>query len=275
MKTLLCLAGCISSFSITSAQSLHYPNAPLFAGNGAYSVRFNDLFSFSSNTASLANCLRVSGGVYGENKFGLSELNSYTAAAQMPAGGAAVGLITTWAGSSSFNQSQIGFAYGKQLGRINLGVRFNYTMMRIAGYGSDGAISFELGSIWKITEKLCTGIQITNPVGGKFGKDTREKLPTVYSMGAGYECSSQLFISTVIAKEESKPLNLQAAVQYLIGGRLLTMFGLNSAISSPLICAGWLWKNMRVLMSGSFHPQLGPSTGIGIIFYGKKKEESL
>src|SRR5688572_28763139 len=139
MKTLLCLAGCIGSFTISSAQSL-------FAANGAYSVRFNDLFSFLSNTASLAGCSRASGGVYGENKFGVSELNNYTAAAQMPAGGAAIGVVTTWAGSSSFNQSQIGIAYGKQLGRISLGVRFNYTMMRVAGYGSDGAISFELGS---------------------------------------------------------------------------------------------------------------------------------
>jgi hypothetical protein len=254
MKTLLCLAGCISSFSVCYAQPLDYP----FAGNGAYSIRFNDLFSFLSNTASLAHCSRVSGGLYAENKFGLQELNSYVAAAQMPAGGGAVALMAARSGSATFNQSQFGLAYARQLGRVNIGVRFNYGVTHIDGYGNNGAISFAVGSSWKITEKLCTGIEVTDKI---------------YSMGMGYECSQQLFISTTITKEENHALNVQACFQYIIGGRLLTMLGINSAISSPLICAGWLWKNMRVLMSGGFHPQLGASTGIGIIFYGKKKEE--
>lgn len=262
MKTLLCLAGCISSICICSAQSLHYP----FAGNGAYSKQFTDIFSFLSNTAALADCSRAGGGVYAENKFGLRELNEYTAAVLTGINGkGGMGMVVGYSGNAVFNRSQVGLAYAKQLGRVSLGIRFNYAMQRMAGYGGEGAISFELGSICQVTEKLCTGVQISNPRGGK--------LPAVYSMGAGYECSDQLFISAIITKEESKPLNWQTMLQYVIGGRLLTMLGLNSAIASPLIAAGWIWKNMRVVMSGSLHAQLGPSTGIGIIFYAKKKEE--
>jgi hypothetical protein len=258
MKTLLCLFGCMGGILPAAAQSLQYPHGALFAGNGAYSVRFADLFSFLCNAASLAVCSRVSAGVYAENKFGLRELKNYTAAAQMPVTGGAVGLIATWSGSALFNQSQMGVAYGKRLGNINVGLRFNYTMLRIAGYGSKGTISYEIGSTWKITEKFCTGVQI---------------LPSVYSVGAGYECSEQLHISTTITKEESKPVNVQAAVQYNIAGGLLTMLGINSSTASPSFCIGWLKKQLRILMSGSFHFQLGLSTGIGIVFYGRNKDE--
>lgn len=258
MKTLLCLLGCLAGISSAAAQSLHYPYAPLFAGNGAYSVDFTNLFSFLCNTASLAVCKRAAAGVYAENKFGLRELNTYVAAAQMPVGGGAAGLISTFSGSSLFNQSQIALAYGRQLGRINIGIRFNYTMTRIATYGSDGVFSYEAGSTWKITEKFCTGLQIS---------------PSVYAIGAGYECSEQVYISTTITKEESKPVNIQAALQYNIAGRLMTMIGINSSNTTPLFCVGWFRKSMRIMISGSFHTRLGLSTGLGIIFYGRNKDE--
>lgn len=277
MKTLLCVIHCIAGVlfaSVVSAQSLQYPHSPLFIGTGAYSQRFSNLFSFLSNTAALAMSKGISAGVYSENKFGLKELNHYTAAVSSPIGGnGGIGIVTTYAGSKELNESQIGLAYGKNLGKINIGARFNYTLLRTSGYGSDGAISFELGSTWKISEKLYTGIQIVNPVGGKFGEESKEKLPSVYSVGAGYECSEQFYIGVDIVKEESKPVNLRATLQYIIARRLITMLGINSGTSSPALCAGWQWKNMRVLINGSFHPQLGATTGLAIIFFEKMKED--
>ena len=56
--------------------------------------------------------------------------------------------------------------------------------MRIAGYGSAGTVNFEAGAIFHFSERFHLGLHIYNPVGGKFGKNTDEKLASVYTMGA-------------------------------------------------------------------------------------------
>lgn len=245
MKTLLGFLSCFYCISPAMPQALHQ--------NGAYSTNFTDVFSFVSNAASLAAGQQVGAGIYAENKFGLRELNSYTAAART--GG--VGVVMKYAGDADFNRSQLGLAYGKNLGKINIGARFNYNITRMPGYGNESSISLELGSIWKITESFFTGMQIS--------------YPSIWSIGAGYECSKQLFIGTTITKEENKPVNVHASVLYTIADRLLAMLGVNSSTSSPSVSLGWIWKNMRVMMSGNFHPQLGLTKGFGIMFFGKKK----
>ncbi len=194
---------------------------------------------------------------------------------QAPLGSAAVAIVAHSAGSRQFNQSQVALAYGKSLGRIRLGVRFNYSLISIAGYGSSSTISMELGSIWKLTEKFFTGIQISNPAGGKFGNDGGEKLPSVYTIGAGYECSGQVYISAAIIKEENKPINLRAGIHYIISGQLLTWLGLNSSTASPAFALGWQWKDFRVMVTGSWHRQLGISSGLGLLFGCKSREKEI
>lgn len=269
MKTLLCFFNCLTGVLYTSAQSMAHTHSPLFTINAAYNAQTSHPFSFLSNTAALANCKQFSAGAYAENKFSVRELNHHAAALQFPVAMGALGLMAQKAGAADFNQSQLALAYGKNLGRVNVGLRFNYTMIRMAGYGGAGAITFELGSTWQITEKFYSGIQVTNPYGGKLGN---EKMPSVYCAGAGYVCSDELFISVDIIKEENKMVNVRAGLQYNIDDKLLAAVGVNSAISSPSVLISRQWKDLRVFMTASVHPQLGITSGIGIIYYGRKKE---
>jgi hypothetical protein len=188
-----------------------------------------------------------------ENRYGLKELNNFLAVVRNRIG---MAIAIAYSGDKDFNQSQFGLAYAKNLGKVNIGLRFNYN---ISSYESK--ISYELGSIWKITEKFFSGIQVTG------------RSPSVYSIGAGYECSEQLFITATIVKEESRPVNVQAGIRYLLANAIQASFGLNSAISSPCIMLSWLWKGMQVSVCGSVHPQLGLSSGFGIIFYKERSEE--
>ncbi len=95
------------------------------------------------------------------------------------------------------------------------GVQFNYNMMHVAGYGNDGAVGFEVASQWRVNSALVTGIHIVNPAGGRFRNHAEEKLAAVYQFGAGYEVSKQLFLSAELTKEEDRPVNVQAGLQYM------------------------------------------------------------
>lgn len=262
---LICLFHCFAGNLGVAAQSISHSYNQGLTGIGAYSARFSDLFSFLNNSASLASVKRAGAGVYAENRYGLKNLVLTGICGINGMGG--IGMMIAYEGDRDYNHSQVGLGYGKNLGRVNIGVRFNYNMIRMAGYGNVGLIGVELGSIWKITEKFFSGIQICNP--------QSEKLPSVFSVGAGYEISEQLFLYANIIKEENKVMNVQAGLQYMIAAALYASLGINSATASPGIMLGWQWKEMRISLAGSMHPQLGTTTGLIIQFFGKNKKDDL
>jgi hypothetical protein len=112
-------------------------------------------------------------------------------------------------GFSDYNESQMGLAYARKLGsKMDSGVQFNYNGIQVSGYGNSSAINFEIGTIFHLTDKLHAGVHAYNPVGGKYGKNSEEKLASVYTVGLGYEASDKFFISAEIEKEENQPVNI-------------------------------------------------------------------
>jgi hypothetical protein len=259
---------------LVAGQSIRYSPGALYTGLGAYSHQFTQSFSFPANQASLGGLSRASAGVYAEQQYGLKELSQYMATAAIPVNRGGIGIALQYSGFSDFNESQIGLAYGKNLGKVSLGIQCNYNMMHLAGYGNDAAVGVEVGSQWQITSSLVTGIHVINPVGGRFRNQPNEKLAAVYQFGAGYEVSKQLFVSAEITKEEDRPVNVQAGLQYIIiEDRLFVRTGITTATTSPYVGMGWQWKNCRADVSVRYHPQLGLTPGLLLIFYGKQKTE--
>ena len=269
MKNLFLLS-CLLPVQFCFSQGIQTPFFTGPAGMSAYSNRFTDCFSQLSNQAALAAQRRFSAGVLVENKFLLPELNQFSAAIAIPAGNGAAGITGSWFGNNTYNESCIGIAYGKNLGRIGIGIRFNYTMIRIAGYGSIAAMGVSAGSIWQVTPKLCTGIELVNPAGGKFGKGSRETLPAVYKTGFGYEVSEKLLLVTEVIKTEDQPVNLHAGFQYIIVDRLITRFGITTETGSPYFGVGWKWKGVQADVLAGYHAQLGITPGLMLIYSGEK-----
>jgi hypothetical protein len=257
-----------------SSQTLRRPVATSYTGFGAYSLHHVDVFSFTANQASLAQIKTATAGLYAERRFMLAELNNYTAAAAIPTSSGNFGLKTNYAGFSDYNETQIGLAYGRKLGtKVDVGVQFNYNSIRTAGYGNSSAISFEAGAIFHLTEKLHSGVSINNPVGGKFGADKQEKLPAVYAVGVGYDASEKFLISLEIQKEEDQPVNVNAGIQYKPVPQLLIRTGIASATSSVWGGAGLVLKSFRIDVTAAFHPQLGVTPGLMLVFAGKNKKD--
>lgn len=257
---------------LVCGQSIHYTPGTLYTGVGAYSHQFTQSFSFPANQAALGNISRTSAGAYAEQKYGLKTLSYYMATAAMPVNRGGIGIAMQYAGYGDFNESQVGLAYGRNLGRVSLGIQFNYNMMHVAGYGNDAAIGVEVGTQWQVTTAVVTGFHVINPAGGYFRHHSGEKLASVYQFGAGYEVSEQLFFCMELTKEENQPLNVQAGLQYiLVPDRLFVRTGLTTATTSPYAGVGWQWKNCRADVCVRYHPQLGLSPGLLLLFYGKQK----
>jgi hypothetical protein len=267
------LSCCCLAVWPAAAQSLRYPQAAPYIGQGAYSYHFVDVFSATANQAALARLPVAGGGIYTERRFLLEQLTSYSAIAAMPTSLGGWGIAAHYLGSGEFNESQVGLAYGKKLGQVDLGVQFNYAMIRAAGYGSDGAVTVEIGTLWHITEQVHIGMHLFNPSGGKFGKQGQEKMAWVYKTGGGYEISEKLLLSADMIKAEDKPVNVQVGMQYVPDKRFFIRAGMATATTSPFLGAGWAWKNIRTDITASYHPQLGITPGLLLIFNAKKKDQ--
>lgn len=245
-----------------------------YTGLGAYSIQHTDIFSFTSNPASLSQLKNAAAGVYAERRFLLSELSHYQAVTGIKTTSGNFGLNMAYSGFSDYNETRLGLAYGRKLGNtLDVGVQFNYNSILIAGYGNAAAVSFEIGSVLHLTEKMHAGIHINNPVGGKFGKDQSEKLPSVYTLGLGYEASDKFFVSTEIIKEEDQPVNINAGFQYKIIPQLLARAGISSATTSGWVGVGLSWKSCRLDITTSYHPQLGVTPGLLLLINFKEKEK--
>lgn len=275
MKTnLSLLLACIINFNSVTAQSLRYALAQPYISLSAYSVQQNDALSFTGNQAALAGIKNAGIGIYGERRFMLSEPSVYTLAGSLPTRLGNFGLMINYAGFKNFNENKIGLAYARKLGKfLDVGVQFNYYNYRIPSYGNASTINFEIGAMMHVTDKLNAGIHVYNPVSGKFGKNSGEKLASAYKMGIGYDASDKFFISSEIIKEEDKPVNVIAGLQYHFAKQFFARAGFISETTSAYAGAGVAWKNLRLDISSSYHPQLGFSPGILLIMNFKKNGE--
>jgi hypothetical protein len=259
-----------------NAQTLRRPLSAVYTGLGAYSINHVDVFSFTANQASLAQLKSTAMGVYGERRFLLSDINNYSAVIGLNTKSGNFGLKAGYAGSADYNETQLGLAYGRKLGsKIDIGAQFNYNGIRISsGYGSASAISIELGTIFHLTEKLHTGFHINNPIGGKFGKDQQEKLASVYSLGIGFDASEKLLVSASIEKEESQPVNVHAGIQYKLIPQLLIRGGMSTATTSSWVGLGISLKSFRLDVTTTYHPQLGITPGLLLLFNFKSADKA-
>lgn len=276
LKKLLTFFSVLAFFAAgdLSAQTLRRPVSSAYTGLGAYSNQHIDVFSFTSNQAALAGLQSSAIGVFGERRFLLDELNNFSAAVGLVTKSGNIGVKGNYFGSSDYNETQLGLAYARKLGqKLDVGVQFNYSALRIPTYGSASTISFEAGAIMHVTDKLLAGIHVSNPVGGKYGKNEEEKLSSLYAFGIGYDASEKFMISATIEKEEDQPVNVNAGFQYKFIKQLLVRAGFSSATSSYWAGVGLSLQSFRLDLTSSFHPQLGVTPGLMIIYQFNAKKD--
>lgn len=205
----------------------------------------------------------------------LEELNTFSGCFALPTGSGVFGLQLHQFGNSAFAQRQAGLAYGRRLSeKVDVGVQFNYYTIYVGGYGNAAALNFEAGAIFHFTEQLQGGIHVSNPTTSHLGKISPEPIPSVYTIGLGYDASENFFLSTEIEKTEDKNLDVNASMQYKFTDRLFARAGVSSGSSVVFFGIGFKVENIRIDATASLHPQLGFTPGLMIIYNKPVKSEA-
>lgn len=260
---------CLSTGGFT--QTTHSPLVSYCFSSGAYSKSFQDAFSLISNIGALSTLKNFNAGVYGERRFMLAETGLYTAVVTVPTASGNFALQTDYFGYTAYNESQIGIAYGLPVSeKIGIGAKFNYYHLRIPSYLSASAVNLEIGSVIHISNQLHTGVSVYNPLGSPLGKNTGEKIASVYKAGIGYEMSASFFTQLEVIKEKNRDANVHVAFQYKPLKTLLARAGIFTGTSSGYFGVGYLYRQLRMDVSVSFHQQLGISPGLLLLYELRK-----
>lgn len=272
MRKTLSLSCLLVLCYLSNAQTVRTPSAMRYIGIGTYSRHFTDAFSFTGNQAALCNTPSAQAGIYTERRFMLQELNLVSGAIALPMKNGGMGITVNRFGFTDYNEMQAGLAYSKKLSsQVDMGIQLNYNTITIAGYGNASAISVEIGSIWHFTERLHGGIHLYNPSGSKYGKNAVQKIPAVFKVGFGYEDGKNFFTSIEIAKEEGQPVNVNVGLQYAFYKQFFMRFGIATGANNTFAGIGLKWNVCRIDLSGSYHPQLGFTPGLSLIFSFKQQ----
>lgn len=263
----------VTGFSQVAVQ----PVAARYLSLGVYSNRFNDVFGAKANAASLSTLKQSGIGVYGERRFMLDQLNMYSMAAAIRTNSGNFGLSGTYFGFSQSNQTQLSLSYGRKVARaIDIGASFHYHAISQAGlYGSSSAITGSLSMLLHLSEKITAGLNVYNPFRAQWSKvNDEERLPSRYSFGMGYDASEKFYLTAELEKEEGQDVNVNLAMHYQFIPQLFIRGGISSLTSSYYAGVGMQLSKFRFDIATSFHPQLGVSPGVVLLYnFGKKETE--
>lgn len=204
----------------------------------------------------------------------MAATSTYAAGIALPSKLGNFGVALNYSGFKNFNENKIGLAYGRSIcSKIDIGIQFNYYSYRIPSYPSGSSVNAEAGLMMHLSDKMSAGVHVFNPVGGKLGKFQDEKLAAAYKFGLGYDASDNFFVSAEIVKEEDKPVNVIGGMQYQFAKQFFMRGGFMSESSTAFAGVGIGFKNLRLDVAGSYHPQLGFSPGLLLMAnFGNKKD---
>ena len=90
----------------------------------------------------------------------------------------------------------------------------------------------------------------------------------------GYEASEKFFVSIEIEKEENQPVNVNAGLQYKFLPQLIARTGISTNTSNVYAGVGLILKSLRLDVVAGYHPQLGVTPGLLLIYsFSKKNSE--
>jgi hypothetical protein len=241
---------------------------------GAYSSHNVDIYATRANPASLAQLKQAAVAVYGERRFELENLNLYTASVGLPTNSGNFAVHGSYFGFNLSNQTQLSLAYGRKItDKVDVGAAFHYQQISQAGiYGKANAITGSVGLLLHLTDKIHAGINAYNPIRAAYDKDKEERLPSQYSLGIGYDASDNFFVSAEIVKSEGHNVNVNAGFQYQFVKQFFVRMGIATFTSNYFAGLGFRLKDFRLDIASSYHPQLGFSPGLLLLYeFGKKK----
>jgi len=255
----------------TGAQSLVYPASIWHMSAGAYAAPLTDVFGAAGNPAVLSEATGFSAGLYSEKRFMSSELMLLNISSSLRFQNNQVSLAMQHFGDIAYNERGLSLGYGKNLGKVNLGISFEYIRFFTSGYRNEVVLRSSLSCLYHIDKNISVAVVVTNPaLTAKKTGSSGVRPAAAYHLGIGYLIDGKLYIGAESIKEEGRPLLVIAALRYYFLEKCYARFSWTTAGSQPLLHLGWAGKRFTIEAGFRYHGTLGYSPSACAIYSSRE-----
>ena len=237
-------------------------------GMGNISSVTSGFWSLHNNQAGMANYKNIAAGIYYENRFLVNALSLKALGFVLPTNSGVFGISYSNFGYSTYNENKIGLAYAKSFGeKFSAGIQLDYLHTHIDDDFKDkGVVTFEAGFQVKLTDNICVGVHVFNPVNVKLNDFNNERIPAVFKLGIAYLLSKDILCLLEIEKVTAQNPNIKAGLEYKISGKVYVRAGLISYPATFTFGFGLQIKKLKFEMASSYHQVLGFSPKSSLIY---------
>ncbi len=246
----------------------NFPIGGRQAGMGFTGVAYSDIWSATHNQAGLALLEKPSFGLFYENRFTLEELGLKAGAFALPTKSGTFALDLMQFGYSKYNESKIGIAYAKALGkRVSIGIQIDYLNTYFSEeYGNKGTAIAELGFLAQPIDNLYIGAHIYNLSRSKIAAYNDERIPTLLTAGLAYRFSEKVLCSVETEKDFDFKAMYKVGMEYEFIENVFIRAGVTSNPNQMCFGIGYVYKRIKADVSFSTHQVLGISPHVGFIY---------
>jgi len=181
--------------------------------------------------------------------------------------GGTLGFTGSYFGYELFNDKKFGVGYALKLADfVSIGAQIDVLNNKIAGYASSTSVTFELGTLFKVSKHVDIGAHVYNPVRAKYGKETDERIPTVFRLGATYHTNDKVWITGELEKDLDVNLAFRAGIDYKVNEYVFLRAGFLTLPVSGSLGAGIVFKGLRIELLGAYQKVTGFSPHLGLSY---------
>jgi hypothetical protein len=258
---------CIAFFPLVlhAGDPSFIPAGAAQAGMAYVTVMKTDLWSSFHNQAALAFQDGISSGICYENRFGVREMGTCSAAIAARAGRAAIGAVISRFGYSDFSRQMAGIASALPISeKVSAGIQIDWFNEKMYGeYNDTHSLTVEAGLMISPTESLKFGIHLFNPVPNSIRKN---EMTSGIRAGAGIKLTGSLLAGAELEMMTGGMVDLRTGFEYEAAKGFWLRGGFRTFNPSFSFGLGYKIKPAIIDIAFATHEKLGITSSVSMTF---------
>jgi hypothetical protein len=242
-------------------------------GLGYASSTLSDVWSIHNNIAGLAKVDALSAGFTYEAYPSFPSFNRIATVCAIPIkkiGKAGIAIYRF--GDDLYNEQILTAGFANTMGLASLGIKINYYQYHIEGFGNAQAFTVSMGGIAELAPGLMIGAHIVNINQPELSEQTKERIPTLLTLGLGFKPSEKLYFSTEVEKDLDYSLSSKSGIEYQVHKKLIARTGFNLNPQAAFAGLGFKPKKFQLDYGFQYHMNLGAIHQASVVYLFVQKK---
>mgnify|MGYP003297984439 CR=1 FL=1 len=157
----------------------------------------------------------------------LKELGHKNIGLILPLNIGSIAITASQFGYKHYNENIIGISLARSFGpNLRIGLKLDYLFFKFSGnYKNKSVPTFEIGMQYNISESLCLGAYVFNPINVMLNTPEKDKIPIIMRLGFSYYVNKEFLITSEIEENFEYNFSYRFGIEYCIYNKVFVRSG--------------------------------------------------